>query len=233
MTAPLLEARDLRMVFRADEVDTAAVRGASLVVRSGEFIVIEGASGCGKSTLLSVLGLMEAPTGGDIRYEGQDVASLSETARARLRGTMLGFVFQAFHLIPCLSVRDNIALPLRFHRDLPAADRHARVVEAAQQVGLEQRLDHRPAQLSGGQQQRVAVARALAGRPRLLLADEPTGNLDRANGDQVMDLIRAAHASGTAVILVTHEPRFHGIGDRRVTMHDGQILSDVATARTS
>ena len=224
-SSQLIRVAGLRKVFEADAVSTVAVNDVSLAIDAGEYVVLRGPSGCGKSTLLALLGLMEVPTAGEIQIEGVATARLPERELARIRGVTIGFVFQAFHLIPYLTVRDNIALPLRFHRTWSARERNEAVEDAVRRVGMEHRLDHFPEQLSGGQQQRIAIARALAGRPRLLLVDEPTGNLDSANGDQVMQLLADAHTAGAAVCLVTHDPRYQSVGQRTIEMLDGNIAA--------
>jgi putative ABC transport system ATP-binding protein len=227
VSAPLIEAVGLSKIYRTATVQTHAVNGIDFTIAPAEYLVLTGPSGCGKSSLLAMLGLMEAPSGGSLRVDGVDTTTLTETERARLRGVAFGFVFQAFHLVPHLTVRENIQLPLSYHRDLSAADQRAQAEAAANDVGIGHRLDHFPDQLSGGQQQRVAIARALAGKPRLVLADEPTGNLDSEHGDQIMALIGNLHQRGAAVCLVTHDARYQGAGQRTLHMRDGRIVEDV------
>ncbi len=210
-------------VFRTDTVETHALRGIDLLVEKGEFIAITGASGCGKSTLLSVLGLLDRTSGGSYKLAGQEVGSLSASQRAQIRNREIGFIFQAFNLIDELTARENVALPLEF-RGVSKRERMARAAMALEQVGMEQRLDHRPTQLSGGQQQRVAIARALVGNPRLILADEPTGNLDSSSGDAVMDLLANVHRNGGTVLMVTHSDRCANLAGRRIHMQDGRIF---------
>lgn len=226
MSTPLIRTIDLEKIYQTESVQTHAVNRVNFEVQAGEYLVLSGPSGCGKSSLLAMLGLMEPPTAGVLFLEGVDIATLSEAERARQRGVTLGFVFQAFHLIPHLTVRENIQLPLGYHRGISSSEQLERAIAAANDVGMSHRLDHYPDQLSGGQQQRVAVARALAGKPKLILADEPTGNLDSENGDQIMRLLQGLHAQGTAICLVTHDPRYQGEGGRTLFMHDGHIVDD-------
>jgi putative ABC transport system ATP-binding protein len=219
---PLIELQGLTRVFRTDTVETHALRGIDLRVGHGEFIAITGASGCGKSTLLSVLGLLDGASGGAYRLAGHDIGSLSAGQRASVRNREIGFIFQAFNLIDELSVCENVALPLEF-RGVARRERMARAAQALDQVGMGHRLGHRPTQLSGGQQQRVAIARALVGNPRLVLADEPTGNLDSGSGDAVMELLAGVHREGGTVLLVTHSDQCADLADRRIHMQDGRI----------
>ena len=199
--------------------------GGHLEINRGEYVSIAGPSGCGKSTLLSILGLLDAPTSGQYSLAGESIESLGPAERARIRNREIGFIFQAFNLIGDLNVYENVELPLTYRR-IPAADRKRRVEAALERVGMAHRMRHYPAQLSGGQQQRVAVARALAGEPAILLADEPTGNLDSKNGDAVMDLLRDLHSSGATICMVTHDPRFTRYADRTIHLFDGRVVEE-------
>src|SRR6187399_1266220 len=212
---PLIHLQDVTKVFLTDEVETHALSGIHLDIRDGEYISIAGPSGCGKSTLLSILGLLDTPSGGSYALKGSEVANLSFPERARIRNREIGFIFQSFNLIGDLTVFENVELPLTY-RGLNATERKQRATEALEKVGMGHRAKHLPSQLSGGQQQRVAVARALAGRPAILLADEPTGNLDSANGEAVMELMRDLHRGGTTICMVTHDPRYAQHADRIV-----------------
>jgi putative ABC transport system ATP-binding protein len=221
-----LEAVDVTRTYRMEGVDVAAVRGVSLRIDEGEFAAILGPSGSGKSTLMHLLGCLDRPTTGVLRIGGRDVANLSDSELAELRNNTIGFVFQSFHLLARTSARDNVALPL-VYRGTPRGERRARAAEALALVGLGHRLDHRPNQLSGGEQQRVAIARALVCEPRVVLADEPTGNLDTKTGHEVMDLLERLNAErGVAVILVTHEPDVADRARRRIHIRDGLIERD-------
>lgn len=220
---PLLELNGVTRVFRTDTVETHALRGIDLRVNTGEFIAITGSSGCGKSTLLSVIGLLDQITGGSYRLAGHDIGNLSAGQRAQIRNREIGFIFQAFNLIDELTACENVALPLEF-RGVCKRERMARASQALEQVGMGHRLGHLPAQLSGGQQQRVAIARALAGNPRLILADEPTGNLDSSSGEAVMGLLAEAHSRGGTIMMVTHSDACASLASRRIAMHDGAIL---------
>ena len=215
-------------VFHTDEVETHALSGIELEVRAGEFLAISGPSGCGKSTLLAILGLLDSPTEGEYALSGTPVARLGAEQRARIRNREIGFIFQAFNLIGDLTVYENVELPLTYRENLPRAERRDAVLAALECVGMSHRLNHYPSQLSGGQQQRVAVARALVGRPAILLADEPTGNLDSRNGDAVMELLARLHAGGSTVCMVTHDPRYAGYAERRVSLFDGRIVDEEA-----
>ena len=212
-------------VFYTDEVETHALSGIHLQILPGEFVAIGGPSGCGKSTLLSILGLLDTPTGGEYVLNGQPVANLSLGDRSRIRNREIGFIFQSFNLIGDLSVYENVELPLTY-RGMPSAERKQRCQAALERVGMAHRARHLPSQLSGGQQQRVAVARALVGKPAILLADEPTGNLDSKNGDAVMDLLHELHEGGATICMVTHDPRFSRYADRTVHLFDGQIVDE-------
>ncbi len=201
----LIRLEGIKKVFYTDEVETHALAEVHLEVRRGEYVAISGPSGCGKTTLLSLLGLLDTPSGGQYWLDGKPVAQLSPSERARIRNREIGFIFQAFNLIGDLTVYENVELPLTY-RGMPAADRKQRVMAALEKVGMSHRVKHYPSQLSGGQQQRVAVARAVAGEPLILLADEPTGNLDSTNGEAVMELLQALHKGGATICMVTHDP---------------------------
>jgi putative ABC transport system ATP-binding protein len=220
---PLILFENIEKVFLTDEVETHALSGVSLEIRHGDYVSISGPSGCGKSTLLAILGLLDSPTGGRYELRGEPVANLDYAQRARIRNREIGFIFQSFNLIGDLTVWENIELPLTY-RGLTKDERRELVEEALAKVGMTPRAKHYPAQLSGGQQQRVAVARALGGRPSILLADEPTGNLDSKNGDAVMALLRELHAGGATICLVTHDQRFARDAQRTVHLFDGRIV---------
>ena len=222
---PLLRLENIQKVFLTDEVETHALSGIHMDIQKGEYISIAGPSGCGKSTLLSILGLLDSPTDGDYWLNGKSVAKLSMADRARIRNQEIGFVFQAFNLIGDLSVYENVELPLTY-RSMAAADRRKRVEEALERVGMVHRMRHYPSQLSGGQQQRVAVARAVAGNPSVLMADEPTGNLDSTNGEAVMNLLRELHRGGATICMVTHDPRYARYADRTFHLFDGQVVEE-------
>lgn len=223
---PVVSAINVSKEFRTSSVATRAVSGVTLEIGVGEYVVLAGPSGCGKSTLLSLLGALEDPSEGTICIGKDDLGALSEVEKAKIRGLKFGFVFQAFHLIPYLTVLDNIRYPLQFHRNLPPARQREMAAQMTVRLGLEHRMCHFPDQLSGGQQQRVAIGRALVGSPQLLLADEPTGNLDSESGDLVMELLRQANSAGTAICLVTHDSRFMRQGDRTLLMRDGMIVDE-------
>jgi putative ABC transport system ATP-binding protein len=223
----LIRLDNVHKVFTTDEVETHALSGVHLEVRRGEFISITGPSGCGKTTLLSILGLLDTPTQGEYWLEGKPVRDLGAVDRARIRNRQIGFIFQSFNLIGDLTVSENVELPLTY-RGLTTSDRRKRVHDALERVGMLHRVNHLPSQLSGGQQQRVAVARALAGGPLMLLADEPTGNLDSSNGEAVMELLRDLHRSGATIAMVTHDPRFARYADRAVHLFDGRVVEEQA-----
>ena len=225
MPDPLLLARDLRRVYAGRGVATTALDGVSLAVEPGEFVAVTGASGCGKSTLLHLLGLLDRPTSGSLRLRGEEVAGLAERDRVRRRRGAVGFVFQGFNLIDELTAAENVALPLRY-LGVSAREREARAEEALDRVGLAHRRDHTPTQLSGGQQQRVAVARAVVSAPPLVLADEPTGNLDAAAGAVVMDLLAELNALGTAVVVATHSAADAEYAHRRIRLLDGRVVTE-------
>ena len=221
----LLRLEGVTKVFVTDEVETHALSGIHMEIRRGEYVSISGPSGCGKSTLLAILGLLDSPTEGTFLLNGQPVQNLKMAERARIRNREIGFIFQAFNLIGDLTVYENVELPLTY-RGMPSSERKKRVHEALERVGMSHRVKHYPSQLSGGQQQRVAVARALAGSPSILLADEPTGNLDSANGEAVMDLLRDLHRNGATICMVTHDPRYANFADRSIRLFDGRIIDE-------
>ena len=221
----LLRLDDVSKVFTTDEVETHALSGVHLEVRANEYVAISGPSGCGKSTLLSILGLLDTPTSGTYRLDGAPVQELAFAERARIRNRQIGFIFQSFNLIGDLTVYENVELPLTY-RGMPAAQRRRFVNESLERVKMAHRSRHLPAQLSGGQQQRVAVARALAGDPLLLLADEPTGNLDSSNGEAVMELLAELHGLGSTICMVTHDPRFARHAQRTIQLFDGRIVDE-------
>ena len=222
---PLIRVESLHKVFVTEEVETHALAGIHLAVTQGEYVSIAGPSGCGKSTLLSILGLLDSPTGGRYLLKGRPVGSLKASERARIRNREVGFIFQAFNLIGDLTVYENVELPLTY-RGMRAAERKKRVQEALEKVGMSHRMKHYPSQLSGGQQQRVAVARGLGGDPSILLADEPTGNLDSVNGQAVMDLLTELHRQGATICMVTHDPRYADFADRTVHLFDGRVVEE-------
>jgi putative ABC transport system ATP-binding protein len=225
MADSLIHLEGVTKVFVTDEVETHALAGIHLDINKGEYLSIAGPSGCGKSTLLAILGLLDSPTEGTYVLNGRPVQGLKLSERARIRNREIGFIFQAFNLIGDLTVYENVELPLTY-RGMPGAERKKRVHEALERVGMSHRVKHYPSQLSGGQQQRVAVARALAGDPSILLADEPTGNLDSANGEAVMDLLRELHRGGATICMVTHDPRYAKYAERAIHLFDGQVVSD-------
>ncbi|MCX6612771.1 MAG: ABC transporter ATP-binding protein [Acidobacteria bacterium] len=228
----LLTMDGVTKVFLTDEVETHALSGIHVNIKKGEYVSISGPSGCGKSTLLAILGLLDSPSGGTYVLNGRPVQSLKMSERARIRNREIGFIFQAFNLIGDLTVYENVELPLTY-RGMSGAERKKRVHEALERVGMGHRVKHYPSQLSGGQQQRVAVARALAGDPAILLADEPTGNLDSANGEAVMELMRDLHRGGATICMVTHDNRYAKYADRTIKLFDGRIVeesSEMATA---
>ena len=217
-------------VFFTDEVETHALAGIHLDIKTGEYIAIAGPSGCGKSTLLSILGLLDSPTEGKYTLNGKSVADLPLSERARVRNREIGFIFQSFNLIGDLNVYENVELPLTY-RGMKPAERRKRVEEALEKVGMAHRARHLPSQLSGGQQQRVAVARAVCGEPSILLADEPTGNLDSKNGEAVMDLLKELHLSGATICMVTHDARYASHAERTIHLFDGRVVEEsMATA---
>src|SRR5262245_32787307 len=226
----LLELRGIGKTFHTDDVETRALANVELAVKKGEFVSINGPSGSGKSTLLSILGLLDVPTTGEYRIDGQDTAKIDPVRRAALRNKSIGFIFQAFNLIGDLTVEENVELPLTY-RNMSASDRKTRVAAALDSVRMSHRARHLPAQLSGGQQQRVAVARAVAGDPLILLADEPTGNLDSTNGEAVMELLRELHRGGATICMVTHDPRYAAHADRSIHLFDGRVVEERRTEK--
>lgn len=225
----MLTLTDISKIYRTTEVETLALNGVSLTIEAGEFVAIMGPSGCGKSTLMNVLGLLDSPTDGAYGFFGEEVARVPETRLTRLRRDNIGFVFQSFNLIDDLTVAENVEVAL-LYRGVPAAERKRRVTAALERVGIAHRARHRPQQLSGGQQQRVAVARALVSEPRLILADEPTGNLDTANGDEVMRLLTEAAAAGVTVVMVTHSLVHAAVAQRTIKLLDGRVVSETLLA---
>lgn len=223
----MIHIENLSKVFRTDEVETVAVNDINFDVAEGEFVAIMGPSGCGKSTMLNIIGLLDSPTSGSYRLGDREVGSLAEKERTRLRKGRIGFVFQSFNLIDELNVYDNIELPLTY-MDIPASKRRRRVEEVTRRMNISHRLRHYPRQLSGGQQQRVAIARAMVTAPSLILADEPTGNLDSANGEEVMKLLTELNRQGTTIVMVTHSKRDAAYAHRVVHLFDGSIVADVA-----
>ena len=222
---PLIRLENLSKVFYTDEVETHALAGIHLEIQKGDYVAIAGPSGCGKSTLLSILGLLDSPTDGLYQLNGSAVQDLDLSQRARIRNREIGFIFQSFNLIGDLTVFENVELPLTY-RGMRSAERRERSQKALERVGMGHRAKHLPSQLSGGQQQRVAVARALVGEPSILLADEPTGNLDSRNGDAVMELMRDLHRNGSTICMVTHDPRFARHADRTVHLFDGRVVDE-------
>jgi len=225
MSDHVIHLEGVKKVFLTDEVETHALAGIDLEINRGEYISISGPSGCGKSTLLSILGLLDSPSDGAYTLNNKAVQDLSMSERARVRNREIGFIFQAFNLIGDLTVYENVELPLTY-RGMPSAERKKRVHESLEKVGMAHRMNHYPSQLSGGQQQRVAVARALCGQPAILLADEPTGNLDSRNGEAVMDLLRELHREGATICMVTHDPRYARYADRTVHLFDGKVVDE-------
>jgi putative ABC transport system ATP-binding protein len=221
----LIRLDSVTKVFYTDEVETHALAGINLQIQPGEYVSISGPSGCGKSTLLSILGLLDSPTNGNYWLNGRPVENLNHADRARIRNREIGFIFQSFNLIGDLSVYENVELPLTY-RGMKTAERKTRVNEALEKVGMAHRAKHLPSQLSGGQQQRVAVARALGGSPLILLADEPTGNLDSKNGEAVIELMHALHKQGATICMVTHDPRYARHADRTIHLFDGQVIEE-------
>jgi putative ABC transport system ATP-binding protein len=222
---PLIHLDNVKKVFYTDEVETHALSGIHLDIKKGEYISIAGPSGCGKSTLLSILGLLDSPSDGQYLLDGKTVSDLPLSERARIRNRQVGFIFQSFNLIGDLSVIENVELPLTY-RGMKSAERKKRANDALERVGMAHRAKHLPSQLSGGQQQRVAVARAVAGEPLILLADEPTGNLDSTNGEAVMELLRELHQAGATICMVTHDPRYAKHADRQIHLFDGRVVDD-------
>ena len=226
---PLIKLDGVTKVFLTDEVETHALSDVHLDIKQGEYVAIAGPSGCGKTTLLSILGLLDSPTRGTYTLGGEPVAQLSAGQRAIVRNRQIGFIFQSFNLIGDLTVYENVELPLTY-RGMPAAERRKRAESALERVGMSHRAKHMPSQLSGGQQQRVAVARAVAGEPLILLADEPTGNLDSKNGDAVMSLLRELHAAGATICMVTHNPEYARHATRTINLFDGRVVDEKRSA---
>jgi len=224
----LIKMQGVSKVFFTDELETRALSAIDLQIKKGEYLAIAGPSGCGKSTLLAILGLLDSPTEGIYSLNGQPVSGLKPSERSRIRNREIGFVFQAFNLIGDLTVYENVELPLTY-RGMASGERKEKVQAVLERVGMAHRSKHYPVQLSGGQQQRVAVARALVGDPMILLADEPTGNLDSKNGDSVMELLRDIHRSGATICTVTHDPRYAGHAERTVHLFDGRIIEEIPT----
>ena len=225
MTQPLIRLESVKKVFLTDEVETHALDNINVEITTGEYVSIAGPSGCGKSTLLSILGLLDTPSDGTYLLKGEPVTALTLTQRARVRNREIGFIFQSFNLIGDLNVYENVELPLTY-RGMKSAERKERVMAALEKVGMAHRSKHLPSQLSGGQQQRVAVARAVAGSPSILLADEPTGNLDSKNGESVMELLRELHREGATICMVTHDPRYARHADRSIHVFDGRVVEE-------
>jgi len=225
MAEPLIQLEGVKKVFYTEDVETHALAGIYLNIEAGEYVSIAGPSGCGKSTMLSILGLLDTPTEGNYTLNGRSVENLTLSERARIRNREVGFVFQAFNLIGDLTVYENVELPLTY-RGTPSAERKAKVQKALERVGMAHRMKHYPAQLSGGQQQRVAVARAVVGDPSILLADEPTGNLDSSNGEVVMGLLKELHDAGSTICMVTHDPRYAEYADRTIRFFDGRVVEE-------
>jgi len=228
MSVPIIELTGINKVYSTDEMETHVLTGVDLVVAKGEYVSISGPSGCGKSTLLSILGLLDEPTSGAYRLGGERIDGRSPAELSAIRNRQIGFIFQSFNLIGDLTIRDNVALPL-LYRGTAAAERKRAVDAALERVGMCHRAGHYPWQLSGGQQQRVAVARAIAGEPSILLADEPTGNLDSKNGEMVMQLVSDLHAGGATICMVTHDPRYAGHAERNIQLFDGVLVDDLET----
>jgi len=225
----VIEMQAVKKVFYTEELETHALSDIHLRIGRGEFVSISGPSGCGKSTLLAILGLLDSPTSGEYKLNGKPVSTLGLSDRTRIRNREIGFIFQSFNLIGDLTVYENVELPLTY-RGMGSGERKQKVQAALERVGMTQRSKHYPAQLSGGQQQRVAVARALVGDPVILLADEPTGNLDSKNGDAVMDLLRELHQNGATICMVTHDPHYAGVADRTIHLFDGSVVEDTVAS---
>src|ERR1041385_5969216 len=232
MNDAVIHLEGVKKVFLTDEVETHALAGIDLEIRRGEYISISGPSGCGKSTLLSILGLLDSPSEGTYLLNAKPVQDLSMSERARVRNREIGFIFQAFNLIGDLTVYENVELPLTY-RGMPSSERKKRSQEALEKVGMAHRMMHYPSQLSGGQQQRVAVARALCGQPAILLADEPTGNLDSRNREAVMELLRELNRQGATICMVTHDPRYASHADRTLQLFDGRIVCEASRTQSA
>ena len=225
-TETIIQIEDLTKIFYTDEIETHALSGVHLNINRGEYVAMSGPSGCGKSTLLSIIGLLDTPTSGRYSLNSKEVANLNFADRSRIRNQEIGFIFQSFNLIGDLTVAENVELPLTYRAGMPSAERKRRVQESLERVNMAHRMRHYPAQLSGGQQQRVAVARALAGSPSILLADEPTGNLDSKNGEAVMKLLQELHQEGATFCMVTHDPRFAAHAERQIHLFDGKVVAE-------
>ena len=225
-TQHLINLQSIKKIFYTDDIETWALDDIHLTIERGDFVAISGPSGCGKSTLLSVMGLLNSSTEGQYFLAGTEVANLGQTEQARVRNQDIGFIFQAFNLIGDMNVYENVELPLTYRRDINRAARRELVMAALEKVSMSNREKHFPAQLSGGQQQRVAIARALVGKPKVLLADEPTGNLDSKNAQMVMDLLTALHKSGSTIVMVTHDPRAADHAQRQISLFDGKVVDD-------
>jgi len=230
-TTPLIKLEAISKIFYTDDVETHALSNVSFDIRSGDYVSISGPSGSGKSTLLAILGLLDAPSKGSYLLQGRSIEGIGASERAQIRNDSIGFIFQAFNLIGDLTVLENVELPLIYREGVSKSERRALAEAALDRVRMTHRLKHYPAQLSGGQQQRVAVARALVGQPSILLADEPTGNLDSRNGEQVMLLLDELHRSGATICMVTHDPRYAGFAQRQIFMFDGQIVDEATMER--
>ena len=222
----MIKVNELSKIFRTEEIETIALDKVSFEIREGEFVAIMGPSGCGKSTLLNILGLLDNPSEGSYQLSGQEMAGLKERERTRFRKGNIGFVFQSFNLIDELNVYENVELPLKYLK-IGAKERKERVTELLKRMNISHRAQHFPQQLSGGQQQRVAIARAVVSNPKLILADEPTGNLDSKNGKEVMDLLSELNAEGTTIVMVTHSPKDASVAQRTINLFDGRIVGDV------
>jgi putative ABC transport system ATP-binding protein len=222
----LIEIEGLTKVFYTDEIETHALSGVHMKIDKGEYVAISGPSGCGKSTLLSIIGLLDTPTGGSYVLNSHSVENLNFSQRSRIRNQEIGFIFQSFNLIGDLTVYENVELPLTYRSGMSSTERKRRVQESLERVSMAHRIRHYPSQLSGGQQQRVAVARALAGSPSILLADEPTGNLDSRNAEAVMELLQNLHREGATICMVTHDPRFARHADRQIHLFDGKVVAE-------
>src|ERR1700689_2213701 len=223
---PLIQIEGMTKIFYTEEIETHALAGVHLSIDRGEYVAMSGPSGCGKSTLLSIIGLLDTPTAGKYELNGRPVENLKFADRSRIRNQEIGFIFQSFNLIGDLTVAENVELPLTYRTGMPSAERKKKVQESLERVNMAHRMRHYPAQLSGGQQQRVAVARALAGSPSILLADEPTGNLDSKNGEAVMKLLQELHEEGATICMVTHDPRFAAHAERQVHLFDGKVVAE-------
>ena len=223
---PLIQIENLTKVFYTDEIETHALSGVHLSIHRGEYVAMSGPSGCGKSTLLSIIGLLDTPTEGRYSLNGKTVENLDFAERSRIRNQEIGFIFQSFNLIGDLTVYENVELPLTYRQKMSAPDRKKRVMDSLERVGMAHRIRHYPSQLSGGQQQRVAVARALSGRPSIMLADEPTGNLNSRNGEAVMQLLQNLHREGATICMVTHDPRFAKHAQREIHLFDGKVVAE-------